>query len=149
FFFQAEDGIRDFHVTGVQTCALPIFGAKEIHPRSNRRSTVGVSNSPLCPSVRSEPVAQRDQGLMWLARRNRRSRTPERRHSFSTPIRRRRKSPCFVRTSVSCMAVVESMPSCVELSAIAKFEEKSTTGGSLHTSAFRGSLAVSGMPASS
>src|SRR5690606_40809826 len=23
---QAEDGIRDFHVTGVQTCALPIFG---------------------------------------------------------------------------------------------------------------------------
>src|SRR5690606_39512692 len=25
FFFQAEDGIRDFHVTGVQTCALPIF----------------------------------------------------------------------------------------------------------------------------
>src|SRR5690606_40019028 len=24
FFFQAEDGIRDFHVTAVQTCALPI-----------------------------------------------------------------------------------------------------------------------------
>src|SRR5690606_15471317 len=24
-FFQAEDGIRDFHVTGVQTCALPIL----------------------------------------------------------------------------------------------------------------------------
>src|SRR5215510_14437471 len=27
FFFQAEDGIRDGHVTGVQTCALPISGA--------------------------------------------------------------------------------------------------------------------------
>src|SRR5437870_11552276 len=27
FFFQAEDGIRDGHVTGVQTCALPIFEA--------------------------------------------------------------------------------------------------------------------------
>src|SRR5690606_9618249 len=26
FLFQAEDGIRDFHVTGVQTCALPISG---------------------------------------------------------------------------------------------------------------------------
>ena len=25
FFFQAEDGIRDTSVTGVQTCALPIF----------------------------------------------------------------------------------------------------------------------------
>src|SRR5690606_15052026 len=28
FFFQAEDGIRDFHVTGVQTCALPISAAR-------------------------------------------------------------------------------------------------------------------------
>src|SRR5690606_40342834 len=28
FCFQAEDGIRDFHVTGVQTCALPIYSAR-------------------------------------------------------------------------------------------------------------------------
>src|SRR6266702_6718427 len=27
FFFQAKDGIRDGHVTGVQTCALPIYPA--------------------------------------------------------------------------------------------------------------------------
>src|SRR5690349_23304571 len=27
FFFQAEDGIRDLYVTGVQTCALPILAA--------------------------------------------------------------------------------------------------------------------------
>src|SRR5205807_3101305 len=27
FFFQAEDGIRDYKVTGVQTCALPILDA--------------------------------------------------------------------------------------------------------------------------
>src|SRR5688500_19718806 len=26
FFVQAEDGIRDYKVTGVQTCALPIYG---------------------------------------------------------------------------------------------------------------------------
>src|SRR5690606_40989525 len=25
YFIQADDGIRDFHVTGVQTCALPIY----------------------------------------------------------------------------------------------------------------------------
>src|SRR5690606_40186185 len=32
FFFQAEDGIRYFHVTGVQTCALPIFAfSKRFH----------------------------------------------------------------------------------------------------------------------
>src|SRR5256886_3472351 len=30
FFFQAEDGIRDLTVTGVQTCALPIFTISEI-----------------------------------------------------------------------------------------------------------------------
>src|SRR5690606_40962525 len=29
-FFQAEDGIRDFHVTGVQTCALPILGRIDV-----------------------------------------------------------------------------------------------------------------------
>src|SRR5256885_13198324 len=29
FFFQAEDGIRDYKVTGVQTCALPISEAEE------------------------------------------------------------------------------------------------------------------------
>src|SRR5260370_20366091 len=28
FFFQAEDGIRDSSVTGVQTCALPIFTSR-------------------------------------------------------------------------------------------------------------------------
>ena len=29
FFFQAEDGIRDYDVTGVQTCALPISGGSD------------------------------------------------------------------------------------------------------------------------
>src|SRR2546426_5353634 len=29
FFFQAEDGIRDYKVTGVQTCALPISSGRE------------------------------------------------------------------------------------------------------------------------
>src|SRR5207249_5752137 len=43
FFFQAEDGIRDRNVTGVQTCALPIFlyvldePSIGLHPRDNRR----------------------------------------------------------------------------------------------------------------
>src|SRR5436190_8255446 len=33
FFFQAEDGIRDHCVTGVQTCALPISPGKRIPPQ--------------------------------------------------------------------------------------------------------------------
>src|SRR2546430_12493566 len=32
FFFQAEDGIRDLTVTGVQTCALPILEARARRP---------------------------------------------------------------------------------------------------------------------
>src|SRR5438105_15071377 len=34
FFFQAEDGIRDPLVTGVQTCALPIYGEIELIGRA-------------------------------------------------------------------------------------------------------------------
>src|SRR5699024_11460490 len=32
FFFQAEDGIRDRNVTGVQTCALPIYNCSASRP---------------------------------------------------------------------------------------------------------------------
>src|SRR2546429_6697529 len=41
FFFQAEDGIRDVAVTGVQTCALPIFTVE----RRVRRKAVCRSGS--------------------------------------------------------------------------------------------------------
>src|SRR5690606_39452133 len=43
FFFQAEDGIRDFHVTGVQTCALPICA------RSDSRIPIG---TVVCSAIR-------------------------------------------------------------------------------------------------
>src|SRR6266511_2107332 len=53
FFFQAEDGIRDFHVTGVQTCALPIsarHGAlaamSKLAYRTRRPRSVSTSTSP-------------------------------------------------------------------------------------------------------
>src|SRR3712207_7248716 len=45
-FFQAEDGIRDIGVTGVQTCALPICaggrraGAEAVTPRVSKHSVV-------------------------------------------------------------------------------------------------------------
>src|SRR5256886_11594458 len=45
FFFQAEDGIRDLTVTGVQTCALPICGTAARAPfrwwRRTRRASSG------------------------------------------------------------------------------------------------------------
>src|SRR3712207_8402376 len=44
FFFQAEDGIRDIGVTGVQTCALPISEVEQ--PRAASRSLWGQKISP-------------------------------------------------------------------------------------------------------
>src|SRR5690348_18006990 len=41
FFFQAEDGIRDGRVTGVQTCALPISLVQMVHEESIK-VTVGL-----------------------------------------------------------------------------------------------------------
>src|SRR5690625_5816992 len=38
FFFQAEDGIRCGHVTGVQTCALPILLLKQQQKASNNKT---------------------------------------------------------------------------------------------------------------
>src|SRR5690625_7826946 len=53
FFFQAEDGIRDGHVTGVQTCALPISGC--VKP-----TTYGcVSRSGACASPSTIPMRSR------------------------------------------------------------------------------------------
>src|SRR5690606_40519974 len=46
FFFQAEDGILDFHVTGVQTCALPICSR-----RSSRSSVVTSALKRRSPST--------------------------------------------------------------------------------------------------
>src|SRR5256885_9520833 len=47
FFFQAEDGIRDYKVTGVQTCALPISRCRALpstlaRPRRAKRDSEGM-----------------------------------------------------------------------------------------------------------
>src|SRR5690606_39489765 len=55
FFFQAEDGIRDFHVTGVQTCALPISAL-----RFNQLARAACSRSSLPlsePSMTTSPAS--------------------------------------------------------------------------------------------
>ena len=54
FFFQAEDGIRDIGVTGVQTCALPIYFISYLKLNILGRATnlsVVLSNSHVLPSV--------------------------------------------------------------------------------------------------
>src|SRR5688500_20349703 len=50
FFFQAEDGIRDYKVTGVQTCALPISSAFAVIAPGD--ASVGVAvRCPSCAAV--------------------------------------------------------------------------------------------------
>src|SRR5690349_22324054 len=43
FFFQAEDGIRDLYVTGVQTCALPISEFFSFGTNDLTQTTLGIS----------------------------------------------------------------------------------------------------------
>src|SRR2546426_6147425 len=78
FFFQAEDGIRDYKVTGVQTCALPISPA-EI--RAARRGwdrgpprclwrTGAWPRPPSCSRTRSPPEPSRAGRTARPARRS-------------------------------------------------------------------------------
>src|SRR5882762_7567249 len=55
FFFQAEDGIRDSSVTGVQTCALPI---------SPEPAPVPVAKAPVRVSFEAEPLFSFDKSVV-------------------------------------------------------------------------------------
>src|SRR5207245_7619552 len=48
-FFQAEDGIRDATVTGVQTCALPIYNVSDSNPALGIRLDLSVNSTSLKP----------------------------------------------------------------------------------------------------
>src|SRR5207249_7684962 len=48
FFFQAEDGIRDRNVTGVQTCALPIYSAMSSAARGRLSLLMLLAHSRHC-----------------------------------------------------------------------------------------------------
>src|SRR5439155_15415233 len=52
---QAEDGIRDGHVTGVQTCALPICATRGFGPRSLRTSAHIRKNAPPANNALNTP----------------------------------------------------------------------------------------------
>src|SRR2546429_2348797 len=67
FFFQAEDGIRDVAVTGVQTCALPISAGRRRQPHRAdqrhrlllRRETDRPGAESACPLAAEKPRQQR------------------------------------------------------------------------------------------
>src|SRR5258708_27069845 len=70
FFFQAEDGIRDDLVTGVQTCALPIYecvrarGPNRLRrrsPRSQKQFRAKTAEAAWRPAARSALLPGRDK----------------------------------------------------------------------------------------
>src|SRR5580700_11525828 len=88
FFFQAEDGIRDLYVTGVQTCALPISRLGSRFPLLEPGQVVLFGFDPAeldtsewtelvsrhlyatpAPAVRADPAGQARQARAYLERR--------------------------------------------------------------------------------
>src|SRR2546429_983326 len=61
FFFQAEDGIRDVAVTGVQTCALPIFRLIALFDRFRN----GDAPSYPAHAVEANPAFVGENGHCW------------------------------------------------------------------------------------
>src|SRR6266700_6670460 len=74
FFFQAEDGIRGFHVTGVQTCALPIWPACRLSPgrEASTAPWLRIGNTWLARWWRRPPSRDPTDGLFRVARATKR-----------------------------------------------------------------------------
>src|SRR5207249_9148259 len=71
FFFQAEDGIRDRNVTGVQTCALPISGrpARRCWATSTTRPrNTSASRRPARPGVSATSATASDWRQIEIGR---------------------------------------------------------------------------------
>src|SRR5256885_3947335 len=81
FFFQAEDGIRDYKVTGVQTCALPILPLhwgevdQSLDPRNftiknalRRMETLG--SDPCAPALTTVPDLPAILGRLSIDRKS-------------------------------------------------------------------------------
>src|SRR5207244_5520004 len=77
FFFQAEDGIRDDLVTGVQTCALPISDVGDATAAAGLRSSAGATGERAAAAIRDRAAVLalscagrgRAGGRWWRRRR--------------------------------------------------------------------------------
>src|SRR5260370_17019421 len=102
FFFQAEDGIRDSSVTGVQTCALPIFARRSSSVRPSRFSRR--SNSPAQSDDRSgsEPMSAAERSPSSA-----RTRTASSRYVWATRTGETLTPP---RPTTSCQSLTSPAP---------------------------------------
>src|SRR5688500_316528 len=82
FFFQAEDGIRDYKVTGVQTCALPIYPQGTLKGWTERDAVIVQGDEQF--GERRAKIVQ-SVGLVLTVTENVRLRMVDR-HSFGLPV---------------------------------------------------------------
>src|SRR5256885_8568596 len=81
FFFQAEDGIRDYKVTGVQTCALPISPLRQQRDRDALSAALAdgtidalvSDHTPVDEDAKVLPFAEAEPGATGVERSEERS----------------------------------------------------------------------------
>src|SRR2546427_3159728 len=73
FFFQAEDGIRDKLLTGVQTCALPIYSCRVTRAAIGSRRETSLPckrrlfvHAPMAAAATAEPDTRRNSRLFMV-----------------------------------------------------------------------------------
>src|SRR5258708_30732612 len=102
FFFQAEDGIRDDLVTGVQTCALPIYDPTETVDCAGRIVMPGLVNAHThAPMVLLRALADDLRVDVWLM-------------GYMMPVERQFVRPDFVAlgTTLACAEMIRSGTTC-------------------------------------
>src|SRR5690349_22090182 len=104
FFFQAEDGIRDLYVTGVQTCALPIYRRQTDHRSADGQTGCDAAAGAGWLRRGRHDRRRTDQGARRESRGARRARSEERRvgkecRSRWSPDHEKKKSELKSRTT--------------------------------------------------
>src|SRR2546430_17488650 len=107
-FFQEEDGIRDLPVTGVQTCALPIFSRSRTCLRAAWKSLRKITGLPSIPN----PCPPRSLSIALISTIKPSRRSEERRVGKSVDLGGRRiikkkksMSLRFVKKGIECTVV--------------------------------------------
>src|SRR5690349_24804085 len=104
FFFQAEDGIRDLYVTGVQTCALPIsrradwmYGSRSCVPLMKMKPSFSRTVSPGRPISRltNVPLALQaaSAAALGVLKRSEERRVGKECRSRGAPVHQKKQTP--------------------------------------------------------
>src|SRR5690606_39757036 len=101
FFFQAEDGIRAFHVTGVQTCALPICFIIKILRHMKRKWIISLTLALLLsPSLSLQAQSLMDRMAKKADRKSTRLNSSHVKNSYAVSCLIKKKDPTiYFKTS--------------------------------------------------